>query len=111
MRDAKAWAGLKPSGSNSVLFEGFTADFLFRASAKEHAVGHDGGDHTAGFADGEHVLGEHEVAFLARGGTPAPAEPLGELHVAPRVVLAEGRIGDDAVEAFQFAGVAVHWVQ
>ena len=50
---------------DEVLFEEFPADFLFRAAAKEHAVGHDGGEHAAGFADGEHVLGEHEVGLLA----------------------------------------------
>ena len=98
-------------GFDEVLLEELLADLLFGAAAEQHAVGHDGGDHAARFADGEHVLGEHEVALLARGRTPAPAEALGELHVAPRVVLAEGRIGDDAVEALQFARLPVHGVQ
>ena len=98
-------------GFDEILFEKLFADFLFRAAAKEHAVGHDGGNHAARFADGEHVLGEHEVALLARGRTPTPAETLGELHVAARVVLAEGRIGDDAVEAVQLPASAVHRVQ
>ena len=98
-------------GFDEVLFEEFLADFLFRPAAKEHAVGHDGGNHAARFAHGEHVLGEHEVAFLAGRGTPAPAETLRELHIAARVVLAERRIGDDAVEAFQFAAVLVLRVQ
>src|SRR5437016_10042252 len=56
----------------------------------------------------EHVLGEHEVAFLARGGTPAPAKALGELHVAARVILAERGVGNHAVEALQFAGFTMH---
>jgi hypothetical protein len=74
-------------------------------------VGHNGGDHTARFADSKHVLGEHEVTLLARGGTPSPAKALGELHIAFGVVLAERRIGDDAVEAFQFAGLLVLGVE
>ena len=57
------------------------------------------------------MLGEHELTFLARGGTLPPPEVLGELHVRPCVVLAEGWIGDDAVEAFQFASIAVHRVE
>ena len=98
-------------GLDEVLFEELLADLLLRPAAKEHAVGHDGGDHAAGLADGQHVLGEHQVALLARGRTPAPAEALGELHVAARIVLAERRIGDDAVEALQLARLAVHGVQ
>ena len=110
-RDARAVEQIlrqADDGFDQVLFEKLLADFLFRAAAKEHAVRHDGGDHAARFADGEHVLGEHEVALLARGRTPAPTEALGELHVAAGVVLAERRIGNDAVEALQLAGLAVH---
>ena len=63
-------------------------------------MGHDGDNHATGLADGEHMLGEHQVALLARGRTPAPAEALGVLHVTARIALAERRIGDDAIEAF-----------
>ena len=96
---------------DQVLFEELLPDFFFGAAAKKNAVRHDGRDHAARFADGEHVLGEHEVALLARGGTPAPAKALGELHVAARLILAERGIGDHAVEALQFTGLAVHRVE
>ena len=49
--------------------------------------------------------------FLPVVGAPAPAEALWELHVGSGVVLAERRIGDDPVEALQFAGLAVHRVE
>jgi hypothetical protein len=57
------------------------------------------------------VLGEHEIALLPRRRTPPPAKPLGVLHVAPRVVLAERRIGDDAIEPLQLARFAVQGVK
>ena len=74
-------------------------------------MGHHGDDHAAGFARAEHVLYEHEVALLAGRRAPSPAKPLGKLHVGPRIVLAEGRIGDHPVEAFQLAGLAMQRMQ
>ena len=54
-------------GLDEVVVEELLADLLLRAAAEQHAVGHDGGHHAAGLADGEHVLGEHQVGLLARG--------------------------------------------
>ena len=74
-------------------------------------MGQDSRDHAAGPADGEHVLGEHQVRLLAGGGTPAPAEALGELHAGAAVILAEGRIGDHPVETHQLATFLVSRVE
>src|SRR5262249_8154926 len=98
-------------GLDEVLFEEFLTDLFLFTTAKEHTVGHNGRHHAAGLADSQHVLGEHQVALLARSRTPTPSKTLGELHVSARIVLAERRIGDDAVEALQLAGFAVHGMQ
>lgn len=71
-------------------------------------MGHDCGNHSARFTNGEHMLGEHEVAFFARGRTPAPAETLGVLHIVTSVVLAEGRIRDNAIETLELARLSMH---
>ena len=99
--------GQADDGFDEVLLDEFLPDLLFLTAAKEHSVRHDGGHHAVGFARGQHVLCEHEIALLPARGTPAPAEALFELHVGSRVILAEGRVGDDPVEAFQFAAIAV----
>src|SRR5215470_7756086 len=98
-------------GLDEVLFEEFLTDLFLFATAKEHTVGHDGRHHAAGLADSQHVLGEHQVALLARGRTPTPSKTLRELHVTARIVLTERWIGDDAVEAFQLASLSVHGMQ
>ena len=98
-------------GLDQILFEKLLPDFLFGAPSEQHAVRHDSGHHADRFADRKHVLSEHEVTFLAGGGAPAPTKALGKLHVAARVVLAERRICDNAIETLQFAGLAVHRVK
>ena len=72
------------------------------AAAEEHAVGHDGGHLAVGLEHGQHVLDEHEVGLLALLGHP-DGEAAGVLDVLLDVVLAEGRIGEDAVEALELA--------
>src|SRR6266542_2156260 len=74
-------------------------------------MGHDGGHHSARLANGEHMLGEHQVAFFPSRRRPTPAEPLSVLHISARIILAEGRIGDDAIKAFKLARLAVHRVK
>ena len=96
---------------DQVLFEKLLADLLLRAAAEQHAVRHDRGDHSRRLADGEHVLGEHQVALLPGRRRPAPTEALGKFHVALGVVLTERRIGNHAVEALQLARLAVHRVK
>src|SRR5439155_8599586 len=92
-------------GLDQVLFEELLPNLFFRTAAKQNAMRHDGRDHTARFAHGKHVLGEHEVALFARGRRPAPAKAFFEFHVAGSVVLAEWRIGNHAVEALQFTSL------
>ncbi len=53
------------------------------------------------------MLHEHQVGLLARFGAEAVAEALGEGDALGRVVLREGRIGDDPVEAHQLAALDV----
>ncbi len=86
------------------MFEEILAGFLLLAAAEEHAVGHDGGHFAIGFEDGEHVLDEHEVGLFAFFRQP-DGETAGIFGVFADVVLAEGRIGQDAVEAGEFAGL------
>ena len=54
-----------------------------------------------------HVLDEHEVGLLAALRAEAVAESLGEGDAVRGVVLREGRIGDDPVEAHQLAALDV----
>ena len=98
-------------GLDEVFLQPLAANLALGPAAEKHAVGHDGGDLTILAADGEHVLGKHEVALLAGGGAPAPAEALLMLHVLGGVVHGEGRVGDDAVETLQVAAVLVPGVQ
>ena len=110
-RDARAVEEIgrqADDGLDEVLFEELLADLLFRAAAKEHAVGMTVATMPPGLQTASMCWANMRSPFLPGRRTPAPAEALRELHVAARVVLAEGRIGDDAVEALQFAGLAVH---
>jgi len=72
------------------------------AAAEEHTVGHDGGHLAVGLEHRDHVLHEHQVGLLALLGHPHDEAPR-VLDVLPDVVLAERRIGEHAVEAFQLA--------
>ena len=98
-------------GLDQILLQEFLADLFFRAAPEKHAVGHDRRHHAAGFADCQHVLGEHEVRLFARCRAPSPAIPLREFHVVPCVVLAEGRIGDHPVKTLKFAAFPVQGMQ
>ncbi|EXI91524.1 MAG: hypothetical protein AW12_01250 [Candidatus Accumulibacter sp. BA-94] len=98
-------------GLDQILIDPLLANLLFLAAPEQHSVGHHGRHHAGRLAHRQHVLGEHQVALLAGGRAPAPAEALGEFHVGAGVVLAEGRIGDHPVEALQLAGLAVQRVQ
>lgn len=97
---------------DDVIVEEPTADTPLVTAAKKHTVGHDGGDHAIGAGDREHVLDEHEVGLLAGlGGGVAVTEPLGgERDGVLTVVQRERRVGDDAVEAHQFAALDVSGV-
>jgi hypothetical protein len=74
----------------------------------QDAVRHNSGNHAAGFANREHMLGEHQVALLAGRRGPTPAETLRILHVRTRIILTERRIGDDAIKAFKLTRLSVH---
>ena len=62
------------------------------------------------FEDGEHVLEEHEVGFLAALGGVAVSEPFGVGERGLVVVLAERRVGDHPVEPSQFTAAGVFGV-
>ncbi len=53
------------------------------------------------------MLDEHQVGLLAALGAESISEALRERNAAGRVVLGEGRIGDDPVEAHQLAAFQV----
>ena len=76
------------------------------AAAEQHAVGHDGGHPAVGLEHRQHVLDEHQVGLLALLRHP-DGEAAGVLDVLLDVVLAEGRIGEDAVEALELAVVVL----
>ena len=95
--------GQTDDGLNHVVVYQQFPNQLFLASAKKHAVGHDGGHVTVALEAGQHVLDKHQVGLFA--GFRAPlAETVGELHAGAAVVLRERRVGQHAVE---FAYLAV----
>ena len=113
-RDARAVKQVRRQTDDrldQILLQPLPANLLLGPAPEQHPMRHHRGDHAARLAHRQHVLGEHQIALLARGRTPAPAKPLRELHVAPGVVLAERRIGDHPVEPLQLAALAVHGMQ
>ncbi len=72
---------------------------------------HDRDDHAGRLADGQHVLSKHQVALLASREAPPPAEPLPVLHALARIILAEGRIGNHAVESLQLTALPMERVK
>jgi hypothetical protein len=90
--------GQADDGFEPAVLDEVAAGLALLAAAEEHTVGHDGGEFSVGFEDGEHVLHEHEVGLLALLGHP-DGEAAGIFDVFAEVVLGEGRVGEDAVEA------------
>ncbi len=91
--------GLQPAALDEVL-----PRLLFLAAPEEHAMGHDGGHFPVGLQHGDHVLHEHEIGLLPFLRQP-DGEAAGILDVLLDVVLGEGRVGEDAVEAAKFAAL------
>ena len=81
------------------------------ATPEQHAVRHHGSQLAVGLEGGQHVLHEHQVGLLALLGQPH-REAARELDLLLDVILAEGRVGQHAVEApelavlFQVLGLA-----
>ena len=90
----------------SVVLQQLLADGLAGAALEQHVVGHDDGGAARGLEHRADVL--HEVELLVRGGRPEILPVVGEVvgfllallvGEAHRAFLAEGRIGEDVVEA------------
>ena len=76
------------------------------ATAEEDSVRHDGRHLPVGLQHGEHVLHEHQVGFLALLRHPH-REAARILDLLLDVVLAERRIGEDAVVALQLVALVL----
>ena len=98
--------GQADDGFEPAAFDEVLARFFLLAAAEQHAVRHDGGHLAVGLEHGQHVLHEHEVGLLALFGHPH-GEAAGVFDVLLDVVLAEGRIGEYAVETHQLVVVGL----
>jgi len=85
-----------------VVLQDTAPDALLRAASEEDAVGHHRGHHPAGAGHRQHMLEEHQVSPLRPFRGIAVAEALFETHAVLAILLREGGIADDAVEAHQF---------
>ena len=103
-------------GFEQVVFDNASANAAFLSAPEQHAMGQYGGDHAFVTGDGKHVLQEHQVglfraqwhlaeaeALLAECRVPGQAAIRAFLGMAP--VDGERRVGEDAVEAAQFAAL------
>ena len=98
----KQVAGQANDGLQVAFVDEVLARLALLATAKQHAVRHDGGQAAVGFEHGQHVLHKHEVGFFAFFGHP-DRKASGELDVFFDVVLAERGVGQHAVKALELA--------
>ncbi|OIQ71559.1 hypothetical protein GALL_468230 [mine drainage metagenome] len=93
--------GFKPAAFDEVL-----ASFFFFATAKQHAMRHDGRHFAICLEYGQHVLHEHQVGLLAFLRHP-DGKASGVFDVFLDVVLAEGWVGEHTVITFQLVGLCL----
>ena len=97
-------AGQADDGLQIAVLDKVLARLALFAAAKQHTMGHDGGHAAIVLEHRQHVLDKHQVGLFALL-RHHHRETAGEFQVFFDVVLAERRIGDDAVEAFEFVAL------